>query len=70
MLVLEKDVHENSIQQARMKYSERINANKEQMLEIDQALASLDLQTSKNKLAKAQLDTDRQELVGAIEQYS
>ena len=42
MLILEKEVHELSIQQARMKYSDKINRNNEEMEEITTTLDDLE----------------------------
>ena len=42
MLILEKEVHERSIQQARMKYSDKINRHNEEMEEVTTTLINLD----------------------------
>jgi hypothetical protein len=42
MLVLEKEVHQRKIQQARMKYQDQIDSNESELQKISQTLATLD----------------------------
>ena len=42
MLVLEKEVHQRKIQQARMKYQDKIDSNESELQKISQTLATLD----------------------------
>lgn len=66
VFVLEKEVHERKIEQARMKYSDKINANKEAMQEIVSQLVILEEQSQKNQEDQRQLETDNQELTDNI----
>ena len=42
MLVLEKEVHQRKIQQARMKYQDQIDSNESELQKISQTFATLD----------------------------
>lgn len=62
MLVLEKEVHERRIQQARMKYADRLNAIEEEMQEVNGQLKLLEEQQLANQSDKQRLDSEADEL--------
>lgn len=70
MLVLEKEVQERRIQQARMKYQDRISITEEQMLEVSTTQEGLEAKQAAVETEQERLDAIKSELEGNVQSYS